>query len=215
MLDSKKVNKTISDLDHYLDQLDECVLIFKSGVKNYLEGNPESFAENLKFITSLRNSTAELRRSIENDIYTHALILDHRVDILQLLERLDQIVSMLYKYLYQYEVEIPFFPSELTIDFLKLVEVSALSVEGLDQAAKDYFRRPKYVTEKIHRIYYFEKEVNRLAQSIKHHVFHDMDSFKLSQKIHMRYFTLHVEELAEEAVKTADLLSVMVLKQSL
>ena len=215
MLGSKKVSKTISDLDHYLDQLDECVLVFKSGVKNYLEGNQDPFAENLRSITALRNSTAELRRSIENNMYTHALLLDNRVEILQLLESLDQIINMLYKYLYQYEIEIPFFPSELTVDFLKLVEVSSLSVEGLDQAVKDYFRMPKYVTEKIHRIYYFEKEVSRLAQSIKHHVFHDLDSFKLSQKIHMRYFTLHVEELAEDAVKAADLLSIMVLKQSL
>ena len=49
---------------------------------------------------------------------------------------------------------------------------------------------------------------------MKRHVFHDMENFKLSQKFHLRYFTLHVEELAEEAVKVADHLAIMVIKQN-
>ncbi len=215
MFGHKKINETIQNIDLYLDKLDECVLAFKSGVKNYLEGSRDAFAENLKTITSLRNSTTEIRRTIENELYTRSIILDNRVEILQLLDRLDRIINKLYKYLHQYEDEIPFFPAELSIDYLKLVEVSALSVEGLVSAMKDYFRMPRFVADKVHRIYYFEKEVSRLAQSIKHHVFHDMDSVKLSQKIHIRYFTLHVEELAEESMKAADMLSIAVLRQTI
>ena len=56
--------------------------------------------------------------------------------------------------------------------------------------------------------------MSKLAQSIKRKVFHEMDNFKLSQKFHLRYFTLHVEELAEEAVRVADHLSIMVTKQN-
>ena len=59
-----------------------------------------------------------------------------------------------------------------------------------------------------------EKEVSKIAQSIKRHVFHDMDNFKLSQKFHLRYFALHVEELAEEAVKVADRLAILVIQQN-
>ena len=57
-----------------------------------------------------------------------------------------------------------------------------------------------------------EESLAELAQSIKRRVFHEMDNFKLSQKFHLRYFTLHVEELAEEAVRVADHLSIMVIK---
>ena len=56
--------------------------------------------------------------------------------------------------------------------------------------------------------------MSKLAQSIKRRVFHEMDNFKLSQKFHLRYFTLHVEELAEEAVRVADHLAIMVIKQN-
>ncbi|MBQ3910145.1 MAG: DUF47 family protein, partial [Muribaculaceae bacterium] len=212
MFGLKKTNKTISDLDSFLDLLDECVLTYKSGIKNYLEGNKKDFDDNLESITRLRDNTIELRRTIENELYTYSLVTDQRVEIMQLLERLDTIINLLHKNLWQYEIEIPFFPSELNVDFLKLVEVTGLAVEGTIQASHDYFKAPRFVGEKTHRIYFFEKEVSKLAQSIKRRVFHEMDNFKLSQKFHLRYFTLHVEELAEEAVRVADHLSIMVIK---
>jgi hypothetical protein len=40
-----------------------------------------------------------------------------------------------------------------------------------------------------------------------------MENFKLSQKIHLRYFTLHVEQIAEETMKAADLLAILTIKQ--
>jgi hypothetical protein len=214
MFGLKKTNKTISDLDSFLDLLDECVLTYKSGIKNYLEGNKKEFDDNLENITRLRDTTTDLRRTIENELYSYSLVTDQRVEIMQLLERLDMIINLLHKNLWQYEIEIPFFPSELTVDFLKLVEVTSLAVEGTIQASRDYFKTPRFVSEKTHRIYFFEKEVTKLAQSIKRRVFHEMDNFKLSQKFHLRYFTLHVEELAEESVRVADHLSIMVIKHN-
>lgn len=214
MFGLKKTNKTISDLDSFLDYLDECVLIYKSGIKNYLEGNKKDFDDNLESITKLRDTSTDLRRTIENELYSYSLVTDQRVEIMQLLEQLDMIINLLHKNLWQYEIEIPFFPSELNVDFLKLVEITGLAVEGTIQATRDYFKAPRFVNEKTHRIYFFEKEVSKLAQSIKRRVFHEMDNFKLSQKFHLRYFALHVEELAEVSVRVADHLSIMVIKHN-
>lgn len=215
MFGFRKVEKTIKTLDSLLDCLDECTLVFKSGVKNYLESNTVEFNDNLQSITALESKATELRRTIESGLYSHSLLTDNRVDVLQLLERLDNIVRLLYRNLCQFEIEVPFIPAELNVDFLKLVEVSALSVESVVPAAKSYFRTPQIMTEKIHRVYFYEKETAKLGQNIKRHVFHDMENFKLSQKFHLRYFTLHIEELAGEAAKAADLLSVMVVKLDL
>ena len=144
MFGLKKTNKTISDLDSFLDLLDECVLTYKSGIKNYLEGNKKDFDDNLESITRLRDNTIELRRTIENELYTYSLVTDQRVEIMQLLERLDTIINLLHKNLWQYEIEIPFFPSELNVDFLKLVEVTGLAVEGTIQASLDYFKASRF-----------------------------------------------------------------------
>ena len=215
MFRSKKVSQSIKDLDTYMEHLDECTLVFKNGVKHFLDGSSTEFQDNLNTITKLRDTTTELRRNIENEFYSLAMLRDNRVDIMQLLERLDKIADLLFKNLWQYEIEVPFFPAELTVNFLKLIEISSLAVEGSIEASKIYFRNPSHNTEKIHRIYYFEKEVMKQAQGIKRQVFHEMDNMKLSQKFHLRYFTLHIEELAEEAVRVADLLSIMLIKQNI
>ena len=214
MFRSRKVNQSINDLDSYMAHLDECSLVFKNGVKHFLDGSSEEFQDNLNTMTELRDTTTELRRTIENEFYALSMLRDNRVDLIQLLERLDRIADLLFKNLWQYEIEVPFFPAEMTVDFLKLIEISSLAVEGSVEAAKNYFREPRHITEKVHRIYYFETEVMKQAQTLKRRVFHEMENLKLSQKFHLRYFTLHVEDLAEEAVKVADLLSIMVVKQN-
>ncbi len=214
MFRSRKVNQSIKDLDTYMAHLDECSLVFKNGVKHFLDGSSAEFQDNLQTITRLRDITTELRRNIENEFYSLSMLRENRVDLMQLLERLDKIADLLFKNLWQYEIEVPFFPAELMVDFLKLIEISSLAVEGSVEAAKNFFRDPQHVTERVHRIYYFEKEVMKQAQALKRQVFHEMENLKLSQKFHLRYFTLHVEELAEEAVRVADLLSIMVVKQN-
>ena len=213
MFGRKKINHIISELDLFINKMDECVLIYKNGIKNYLEGNSQAFVDNIQSVTAIREDSTELRRSIENSLYSYTLVSENRVDILQLMEHIDMIIGQLYKNLVQYEIEIPFFPSELNIEFLKLVELVSLSVEITAQAMRDYFRSPQQLPKKIHRIYYYEKEAGKLAQAIKRKVFHEMENFKLSQKIHLRYFTLHVEQIAEETMKAADLLAILTIKQ--
>ena len=133
MLGRNKVKQIVADLDQFIDKMDECVLIYKNGIRNYLEGNKDAFNGNIQAITAIRDNTTDMRRGIENSLYTYALITENRIDILQLLEHMDMIVGQLYKNLVQYEIEIPFFPSELNIEFLKLVELVSLSVEIVAQ----------------------------------------------------------------------------------
>ena len=214
MFNLKNTNKTIQDIDTFFDTIDETILVFKSGVKNYLYNNTEQFNDNLQSMAKLEKTSNELRRSIESKLYTHSLMAEVRGDVLRLLERLENVVDILARNLFQFEVEIPFIPVELNNDFIKLTETSTLSVEGIIPAAKAYFRTPDLMTDKIHRVYFYEQETNKLAQSIKRKVFHEMDKLKLSEKFHLRYFTLHIEELSRAAEKIADLLSVMAIKRN-
>ncbi len=214
MFNLKNANRTIQDIDTFFDTIDETILVFKSGVKNYLYNNSEQFNDNLQSMAKLEKTSNELRRSIESKLYTHSLMAEVRGDVLRLLERMESIVDILSRNLFQFEVEIPFIPMELNNDFIKLTETSALSVEGIIPAAKAYFRTPDLMTDKIHRVYFYEQETNKLAQSIKRKVFHEMDKLKLSEKFHLRYFALHIEELSHAAEKIADLLSVMAIKRN-
>lgn len=215
MLTFRQAQKSIQLIDDFLDKVDQGILIFKEGVGSYLAGNQDSFLNNLKTLSHLETEADIIRRKVENILYTQSLMPQLRGDIMRLLEELDNIIDAAKKNLYQFDVEIPFIPSELHQDMLKLTELAVSACESVMPAARAYFRDPASIKEKIHRVYLYEKEADKLADAIKRRVFHEMPSLKLSEKFHLRYFTLHIEHLSDAAEKAADLLSIMAIKRTL
>ena len=215
MFGHKQTRNTIENINKFFDTIDQALLVFKDGVKNYLYGHTELFYGNMQTMNTLETETNSLRRQIESNLYSQSALTQMRGYIMGLMERLDHMVDILNDNLIQFEIERPYIPSDLNADFIKLTELSVLSVESVIPAAKAYFRSPDVITEKIHRVYFYEKESNKQAQSIKRKVFHDMKALKLSEKFHLRYFALHIETLSDSAEKTADLLSIMAIKRKL
>ena len=214
MFNQKKIHRIIDDLNKFFDTIDQSLLVFSEGVKNYLYSDLESFNGILQTISRLENEAEVLRREIEASLYRQPSFVRQRGDIMRLLEGLDHIIDTLNNNLFQFEIETPYIPVELNGDFLKLTELSTQAVETVIPAAKAYFKTNESITEKIHRVYFYEKETDKQAKSLKRKVFHKMEGLKLSQKFHLRYFALHIEDLSVEAEKVADQLSVMSIKRS-
>ena len=70
MFGRKKSIKLIEDIDRYFDIMDQSLLVYKEGVRNYLYSNPEGFNDNLKKMSALESEGDVLRREIENALYT-------------------------------------------------------------------------------------------------------------------------------------------------
>lgn len=128
MLYQKRINKIIGDIDKFFDTIDQALLIFGEGVKNYLYTNVEAFKGNLQTMTRLENEAELLRREIEAGLYRQSSLVRLRGDIMRLLEALDHIVDTLNDNLFQFEIERPFIPVELNADFLKITELSTQAV---------------------------------------------------------------------------------------
>lgn len=210
----KHANKSIDLIDKFLDTIDQGALIFKEGVKNYLYGNRDSFVDNLKTLSSLETDADITRKKVENILYTQSLMPQLRGDIMRLLEELDNIIDLAKTNLFQFDVEVPNIPAELNQDLVKLTELSCSAIESVVPAARAYFRSPELVKEKIHRVYLYEKEADKLADSIKRRVFQELPIQKLSEKFHLRYFTLHIEKISDAAERVADVLSIMAIKRT-
>jgi uncharacterized protein Yka (UPF0111/DUF47 family) len=215
MFSNKHTKDVIDNINSFFDTIDQALLVFKDGVKNYLHNHIEQFNGNLQTMITLETEANTLRRRIENNLYSQSALIQVRGDVMGLMEHMDHIVRTLNENLIQFEIERPYFPFELSPDYIKLTELSTLAVESVTPAAKAYFKSPETITEKIHRVYFYEKESKKQAQSIKRKVFQNMDTLKLSEKFHLRYFALHIEILSESAEKTADLLSIMAIKRTL
>ncbi len=210
----KHANKSIELIDSFLNTIDQGGLIFKEGVQNYLYGNRENFVDNLKTLSALETDADIIRRKIENILYTQSLMPQLRGDILRLLEEMDNIIDLAKKSLFQFDVEVPAIPVELNQDLIKLTELCVCAIESVVPAARAYFRSPELVKEKLHRVYLFEKEADKLADSIKRRVFQELPITRLSEKFHLRYFTLHIENLSDAAERAADQLSIMAIKRT-
>ena len=215
MFGLKKTNKLIDDIDRYFDLMDQAVLVFKDGVRNYLYSNTNEFNENLMKMSAVDSEASVLRKEIENALYTQTALVRSRADIMRLFEKTRNITSILNDSLFQFEIETPFIPKELNPEFMRLTEFSTLAVEAVVPAAKAYFKAPDTVPDKISRAYFYEKEAVRYSQTIKRTVFHNMASLKLSEKFHLRYFALHIENLAKAAENVADQLAVMAIRRTL
>ena len=215
MFGHRKANKLIEDIDRYFDLMDQALLVFKSGVRNYLYSNKDEFNENLMRMSATDSEAGVLRREIENALYTQTALVRSRGDIMRLLEKTRNITDILNDSLFQFEIETPFIPSELNQEFMKLTEFSTRAVEAVIPAARAYFKAPETVPDKISRTYFYEKEAIKYSQTIKRTVFHNMTSLKLSEKFHLRYFALHIENLAKAAENVADQLAVMAIRRTL
>ena len=215
MFGRNKSIKLIEDIDRYFDIMDQSLLVYKEGVRNYLYSNPEGFNDNLKKMSALESEGDVLRREIENALYTQTALVRSRGDIMRLFEKTRSITDLLNDSLFQFEIETPFIPSELNPEFMKLTEFSTLAVESVVPAAKAYFKAPETVQDKINRAYFYEKEAVKYSQTIKRTVFHNMPSLKLSEKFHLRYFALHIENLSKAAENVADQLAVMAIRRTM
>ena len=215
MFGKRKTDKLIDDVDRYFDLMGQVVAVFKDGVRNYLYSNANEFNENLMRMTALDSEASVLRREIENALYTQTALVRSRGDVMRLFEKTRNITDILSESLFQFEIETPFIPSELNQEFIRLTDFSTLAVEAVVPAAKAYFSSPESVPDKISRTYFYVKEAVKYSQTIKRTVFHNMPSIKLSEKFHLRYFALHIENMAKAAENVADQLAVMAIRRTL
>ena len=80
------------------------------------------------------------------------------------------------------------------------------------KAMRSFFVKPIDVKNYLHKVYFYEKEADSISESIKRAVFANKD-LKLSEKIHLRYFTLHIDTIADKAEDVADRLGIYTIKR--
>ncbi len=211
----KNVKNLVLEIDEFISTVEQGVLVFREGVINYLSKEEEQFKEKLKNIERLEAIADKLQRNIDREIFLHSILPQHSSDIEGLIDNIDEIIDVSKENLYQFDVEIPFIPDELLNDYKRLTEISVEAALAVFPPTRAFFREPVKVKDMLTKVYFYEKETDKLSRSIKRKLFHEMDSLKLSQKIHLRYFALHIETISDKAELLADYLSVNALKFNL
>lgn len=202
----------ILKIDEFFDNIELGLLVFREAVKAYLNKNDEDFIRHLHKIDSLESNADKLQRSIENEMITHSILPQHRAEVSNMIDVLDEIIDSLKKSLNEINIELPQIPESLNKNFISLTETSVSSAEELIPAARAYFRAPYTVREKLLKVYYFESETDKISIETKKIIFQNMSELDLAHKAHLRYIIHHIENISDLAQKAADLLSGMAIK---
>ncbi len=207
----KKHKQIEGQIDEYLDLVIQGGLLFKQGVKFYLQGRIDDFEMRLQELCHLEEKCDELRRQVETKLYLRTLIPESRGDVLGLLESTDKVVNRITETLMQLSVEIPEIPDDLDPLYSDLSEYAIATVEGMVKAIRCYFRDLAAVRDNVTQVLFYRKETNKIAEKFKRAVFRR--ELRLSHKIHLRYFAYHVELIAEDAEDVCDRLSIATIKR--
>ncbi len=207
-----RTRQLVERIETFLDTVGEGILVFGQGVNDYLNENPGQFQCRIAAIDELEGRADMLRRDIENQLYSHSLIPEHRGDVLALLETLDDVIDTAKRTLCEFSVETPEIPKELRPGYRDLTEASVLAAEEAVRATRAFFRDVRSVKDHLYKVKFFEREADRVGEQVKRHVFGlPLD---LSHKIHLRYFALHVGLVSDMAERVADGLAIYSIKRT-
>jgi uncharacterized protein len=209
----KKTQGIIDDIDSFFEAIDKSSFVFEDAYRHYLSSNEELFMQSYSKIRELEGEADRLKRRVGKTLYTHSLLPEFRGDIMRLLERLDDLIDTLKHNLSQFDVERPYLPESIKPELEELSKQSVMAVREAVAAARTFFRNPAAVRDSVARIALFEREADKIAENIKRKVFQQMPEMELSQKFHIRYFTLHTETLSDIAESIGDMLNIMAIKR--
>ena len=209
---TRTTKNLIIKIDEFFDDIDLGLLVFREGIKAYLDKDMDAFQRHLQKVDYLENNADRLQREIENEMITHSILPQHRSEVSTLIDELDEIIDALKSSLNEINIEMPDIPSSLNKSLISLTEISVNAAEELVPAARAYFKAPYTVREKLLKVYYFESETDKLSFSTKKIIFQDMNELDLAHKAHLRYIIHHIENISDLAQKAADLLSAMAIK---
>lgn len=202
-----------SKIDEYLNHTSQVGLLFPEAIRDYLEGRRDEFESRKHQVSELENKADELRREVETQLYVETLIPESRGDVLGILEHTDEVISAAKVTLEQFSVEQPDVPAELNDDYLELADYGNRAVQELVMGIRAFFRTASTVTDFVHKVSFWEKEADTVAERLKRRIF-QMDC-DLACKIHRGNFVWYIDTVADQAEDVSERLSISAIKRSI
>lgn len=201
-------------IDDFLDQVVRSGLIFSQGAEAYLKGNSTDFQRKLEEIAEVEHVGDDLRRSIQQYLYTKTLIPESRSDVLQLLENMDSLLDRFKGALWRMEIENLEIEDDFNEDFLLLIKAVVETVEAIVRAGRAFFKSIDSVADHLDKVYYWESESDKISTRLQRAIFRRED-LRLSHRMLQRELARHLDKIADLAEDVADNLNIYVIKRSL
>ncbi|MFP4176845.1 MAG: DUF47 domain-containing protein [Candidatus Brocadiia bacterium] len=200
-----------SEIDEFLDLVSEGGILFERALEDYLKEEQSQFTQRLQAVSKHERRADELRKDIEKQLYLKTLIPENRGDVLAILENTDEVIDTVKETLTKFSVERPQIDKVHHQLFLELGELSVESTDYLVRAIRAFFTDYDMVNDYIHKVGFYEHEVDETAVQLKRKIFES--DLSLSRKMHLRFITENVEAISDCAEAVSDRLAIYTIKR--
>ena len=203
------IEKNVFD---YLYQWKKCLEDFKAGMEIYLdEGLGEKFNYYVQQVYKTEDRADELRRKVEWEMYSKALLPESRGDILGFLETMDKLPNKAESLLYQIKLQRLEFPKELNPNLQRIVALSCEAIQLVYEAATNLISRKGGIHKLADEIGVKETECDHAEQDTIEKIF-TMDIDK-ADKILLKEFIIELGNLTDRAEDVSERLTLLSVKR--
>ncbi len=201
-------------IDLFHDKLLDAAMTFKRTILVYLdEQRSDEYKKLSKQIKQIEHDADNLRRDIENKLYSQNLIPDLRADVLHLVENLDKVINRFDEVTYKFYIERPEIPSEYHRRINELCNLSAECAENMAKASRAFFRDLSSVRDYSQKVYFIEHESDLSSGHLREAIF-DSD-IPLANKIQLSGFINDIADIADIAEDFIDELLIFTIKRDI
>jgi predicted phosphate transport protein (TIGR00153 family) len=196
----------------YLEQWEKCLEDFKSAMDVYLtEGLGEKFDYYVEHTHKMESRADDLRKKIEWEMYSKALLPESRGDILGFLETMDKIPNKAESILYQIQLEKLRLPEELTSSLRRIVDLICQAIQLVYEAAKGLISQEGDIHQLADRIDDKESECDHAERDIIARIFAmDIDT---AEKALLKELIIELGTLTDRAENVSDRLTLLSVKR--
>jgi len=208
----RKQRSIEKDVFNYLYTWKKCLEYFKGGMEVYLaEGLGEKFDYYVQEVYKTEERADELRRKVEWEMYSKALIPESRGDILGFLETMDKIPNKAESLLNQIKLQKLEFPKELNQNLERIVALSCEAIQLVYEAATKLLSKNDDIHKLADKIDAKETECDHAEQDTIEKIF-SMDIEK-ADKILLKEFIIELGNLTDRAEDVSDRLTILSVKR--
>ena len=201
-------------IDLFHDKLLDIAMTFKKAIRIYLnEQRSEEFQKACKQIKQIEHDADNLRRDIEQKLYTQNLIPDLRADVLHLVENLDKVINKFDEVSYKFYVEQPEIPQEYHMRISELCDLTSDCAENMGIASRAFFRNFGSVRDYSQKVYFIEHESDLSSGRLREAIF--ASELPLANKLQLSELINEIADIADTAEDFIDELLIFTIKRDI
>jgi len=214
MIGTRKEQGVLDLIGKHLDKIDECLKTATESIECYIDGNIGGAKSAALKTDHLETETDEIRREVEQLLYSGAFLPNLRQDIHVLVEALDKVANKAEACCDMILGQRPEIPEGFKGDFLQVARESWASYFPLKAAILGLLSEKKvdieFIRERIREVGIKESDVDDLEWKLTRRIF--TSELPLANKLHLQHCLEKITEISDRAEDASDWLSSLILK---